>query len=348
MEKKSKFQFWPICCTTTFGCVSFVILAIAIGIAIGAIFIFLGQRFFTNRHLSPDETQLVSIPDFLCQSVSLSAGSETTMYLLDQAPPLSVYSPVIHNNFQTNLRYLYFQTFLQANSIVTVRACVPDSTIYNMHIFSGLSNLNSFVNDPTTVTRYSLIPSLIVQSCRVSNLNYNSTNGRFADVYVVAFVNIRSGALSTFAANVTVQFNRSLYSLDFAKNSIKQLSNCTSFSSTSPCQLDVPQGSSSNALVVAAEPPNWDNVTNIPVTLQCNARSSSFVIITIVPIVTLVLAFIAVGICCNLCCPRCHIKDKLGFLNSGNDGRADVKIVVPEGIKPYVPNEDTLQRDMYV
>ena len=339
MKKSRRLQFWPICCTTCCGCVSFVILAIAVGIAVGAVFIFLGQRFFTNRHLAPDETQLVIVPEFLCQSVSLSAGSETTVYLLDRIPPLSAYNPVTHNNFQTNLRYTLYQSFLQPNSIITVRACVPGSTIYRMHVFSTLANLNSFVSDPSTVTRYSLISMIIVQSCSESNLFYNDTNGRFADVFVVAFVpNVISSAAS-FDANVTVLFNRSAYSLDFAKNSIRQFSNCSSFSATSPCQADVPMDSTSNAIVVAARPPNWDNNTNVLVTLQCVPRSSSFVTFTLVPVIGLVLVFIAIGICCNMCCPRCRIKDEFNLGISGA-GQPDVQIIIPEGATPYVPYDE--------
>ena len=336
MEKKSRLQFWPICCTTCCGCVSFVILAIAIGIAVGAVFIFLGQRFFTNRPLAPDETQLVTVPEFLCQSVSLSAGSETTVYLLDQIPPFSEYNPVTHNNFRTNLRYAWYQSFLQPNSIITVRACVPGSTTYIMHVFSTLANLNSFLRDPSTVTRYSLISMIIEQSCNDTNLFFNDTNGRFAEVFVVAFV---PNLISSFDANVTVLFNRSAYSLDFAKNSIRQFSNCSSFSATSPCQADVPMDSTTNAIVVAARPPNWDNNTNVLVTLQCVPRSSSFVTFTLVPVIGLVLVFVAIGICCYMCCPRCRIKDELNLGISGAD-QPDVQIIIPEGATPYVPYDD--------
>ena len=56
------------------------------------------------------------------------------MYLLDQAPPLSAYNPVIHNYFRTILDMCTFRHFFtQINALVTVRACVPGSTIYDQY-----------------------------------------------------------------------------------------------------------------------------------------------------------------------------------------------------------------------
>ena len=103
-KKCSKLRCRLTCCVTICGCLCLVILAIAIGVAIREILVYLGQRFSQptqNIHLSPYETQLVSdIPYLHCQSVSLSASSRSNMYLLDRAPPLSGYRPLIFNKIR--------------------------------------------------------------------------------------------------------------------------------------------------------------------------------------------------------------------------------------------------------
>ena len=109
---------------------------------------------------------------------------------------------------------------------------------------------------------------------------------------------------SGFDANATVKFNRTLHTLKFAQNSIKQISSCTSYDS--PCHVDVPLGKTTYALVVAEKPRNYyTTYSKVTISVQCNARVYLLVIIAVVPIAILFCFCIVAIICCNMCCRPC-------------------------------------------
>ena len=82
------------------------------------------------------------------------------MYLLDQAPPLSAYNPVIHNYCRTILDMCTFRhSFTQINALVTVRACVPGSTIYFQTKTTQLLRTPIVMTNITKLTR----PKVVVQ-----------------------------------------------------------------------------------------------------------------------------------------------------------------------------------------
>ena len=317
-----------MCCA----CIAWVALVIGLPILVTVIKLLLFTQ-FQERWYAPEETQLISVPSFFCQGVSLSEANNTdvTIYLVPEPPPLSTYKPLQLHKTERKLRYAWFQTYLHLNSTISISACVPSgSFFYQVYIFRSLQNIGNFLKDPNSVRNYYLTTKDVTQSCE-SDVQDNGViiayNASVGDNYAVGFIPTQL----EFSLNATVLFNRTEYSIDQLNGSFP---NCTIHSSLSSCDLGVPLGSTTNALVVAAEPPDWDNHYYTQVTVGCDSRALSYVIITVPPVTVFLAMFIA-GALGSAFTSKCG-RNKY----NGEDAPRHIPRVFPEGIQPFVPHEN--------
>ena len=336
--RKKRYKSWPMILSLVFGCVSCVVLGVAIIIAVVVIAVALAPQ--TPQYYAVDDTRLASLPLFFCQNVSLDVSVnkldphvnfEATMYVLDYAPPISATKiPLTVSELRSipsDHTYRY-EAYLLSQSTINVSGCVPDSSdfAYTVHIVSGLTNIASFIKNPMTVS--SLAHKRIAKLCRkgYTHLTYNLSGAD--DIYAVVVV---PEDLMATTVDITVTFNRSEYSLEQIVNG--SYPNCTSTTLTDPCNLPVLPGS--NVLVVAGQPQNWDNNSYTPVTVSCaNTRPSSFVLISVVPLVCVLLVICLAGVCGSFIAPYCNCKSTKKI----KDGEA-VNVNDPL-ITPYVPKDD--------
>ena len=338
--RKERCVSWPMILSLVFGCVFCVVLGVAIIIGLVVVAVVLAQQ-STLQYYSLNETRLVSLPLFFCQNVSLNvsenniapqANFEATMYVLDFFPHLSATeNPLIFSGLRSVLsrhtfRYL---AYLLSQSTISVSACVPDDIdyAYNVHIISGLANLASFSKNPTSDSSYSLNHTRVAKLCRDGYIHFTYNVSGADDYYAV--VAVPEISVLSINVNFTVTFNRREYSLNQIMSG--SYPNCTSTTLTDPCNLPVPLGS--NVLVVAGQPQNWDNNSNTPVTVSCaNTRPSSFVLISVVPLVCVLFVICLAGVCGSFITPHCNCKSK-----KNNDDGAENR---NHPLVPYVPKDD--------
>ena len=334
--RKKRYKAWPMILSLVFGCVSCVVLGVAIIIAVVVITVALAPQ-STLQYYAENDTRLASLPLFFCQNVSLDvsendiapqANFEATMYVLDYLPPMSATkNPLTFSGLQSiPSRHTYrYVAYILSQSTICVSGCIPGYTynFYNVHIISGVANIDSFSKNPTTDSSYSLGHKRVVELCTdgYSYFTYNVSGAD--DYYAVVAVPERSVLITV---NITVTFNRKEYSLDQVMNG--SYPNCTSTTLTDPCNLPVPLGS--NVLVVAGQPQNWDNNSYTPVTVSCaNTRPSSFVLISVVPLVCVFLVICLAGVCGSFIAPHYSCKSKIK-----HEGAENAPLV------PYVPKDD--------
>ena len=321
-----------LACCAVFFCSSMclVVLVIVLPTAVTSITGVLRQQFQT-RFYAPEETQLTNIPTFFCEGVSLSANTEATLYLLPENPPLSSYKPLAFSYVRQDRVNPYLQMYLHPNSIISVLVCVPDfsGNTYKVYIFRGLNNLADFKKNPKSVQRYYLQRSEVTRRCSNGAAQHVAFDVKEGDNYVVAFIAATS---IYFDLNTTVLFNRTEYSIDQLNGPYP---NCTFQSSLSPCDLGVPLGSTTNALVVAAFPPDWDNQTYNEVHLDCDSRAWSYVVITVVPFTVILVICIAgaIGSAISSKCGQTIFNPVKKTLHVEPPAPG-----LPEGVQPFIPH----------
>ena len=335
---KGRKKAWPMILSLVFGCVSCVVLGVAIIIALVVVAVTLAAQ-STPQYYTVDDTRLASLPVFFCQNVSLEvlentkdqpAIFEATMYVLDYAPPMSATkNPLIYSEVWSAApkHTRRFQAYLLSQSTISMSACVPDDIdlAYDVYLVSGVTKIDSFSKNPTPDS--SLAHKRVTKLCRegCSHLTYNVSE---ADYYAV--VAVPEDVQSTTVTNITVTFNREEYSLDQIMNG--SYPNCTSNSLTEPCTLPAPLGS--NVLVVAGQPRNWNNNSYTPVAVTCAiTRPSSFVLISVVPLVCVLLVICLAGLCGSFIAPHCSCKSTKK-INDGEEGNH-----VNAALIPYVPRD---------
>ena len=347
---KKRYKAWPMILSLVFGCVSCVVLGVVIIIALVVVAVTLAEQ-STLQYYAVGDTRLATLPLFFCQNVSLSvsgnskapqANFEATMYVLDYTPPMSATKiPLTVSGLRSipsDHTYRY-EAYLLSQSTISVSACVPDDNdyAYTVHIVSGLANISSFIKNPTTDS--SLVHKRITKLCLKGPKHFAYNVSGADDNYAVVVV---PELPLTTTVNVTVTFNRSEYSLDQVMNG--SYPNCTSTTLTDPCNLPVPLGS--NVLVVAGQPQNWDNDSYTPVTVSCaNTRPSSFVLISIVPLVCVLLVICLAGVCGSFIAPHCNCKSTKK-IKDGEAVNVNAPLITPyvpkdaPPITPYVPKDD--------
>ena len=315
--RKKKCEAWPTILSLVLSC---VVLGVTIGIALVLIAVAPVQQ-STLQYYALNDTRLVSLPLFFCQNVSLDVSEneiapqtnfEATMYVLDYTPPMSAATKIPLTvsglrSIPSGHTYRY-ELYLLSQSTISVSACVPHYSdhVYDVHIISGLSNIASFSEHPTTDSSYSLDHKRVAKSCRHGYSHFTHNVSGADDYYAV--VAVPEDLVST-VVNITVTFNRREYSLDQIMSG--SYPNCTSTTLTDPCNLPVPLGS--NVLVVAGRPQNWDDTSYTPVTVSCvGTRTPSFVLISVVPLVCVLLVICLTGVCGSFIAPHCSCKSKKG------------------------------------
>ena len=334
-----------------FGCVSCVVLGVVIIIALVVVAVTLAEQ-STPQYYAVDDTRLATLPLFFCQNVSLDvsennkapqANFEATIYVLDFTPPMSATKIPLTVSELRSLQFdrtVSYQAYLLSQSTIEVSACVPDSSdfAYTVHIVSGITNIASFIKHPSTDS--SLAHKRVAKLCKKGYTHFTYNVSGADDHYAVVVV--REDFSTT--VNITVTFNRKEYSLDQVMSG--SYPNCTSTTLTDPCNLPVPPGS--NVLVVAGQPQFWDNSSYAPVTVSCaNTRPSSFVLISVVPLVCVLLVICLAGVCGSFIAPHCNCKStkKIKGGEAVNVNALLITPYVPKDaplITPYVPKDAPL------
>ena len=337
-KKRLGCRSWPAILSTVIGCVLCVIVGIAIFVGLIAVVVILAGQSALQTY-SPGETRLANTPAlFFCKSVSLdvltnkdypNTDFEVTVYLVGFTPPTSpIRRPLtlsVHNHTQVRHGFR-FLTYLQPRSTIVVTACAHNSP-YSLYIFMSLTNLNSFHIDPATADTYSLIPRRLISTPCSEGNDHVYFNVSVPELYVIGLVS----DVLPFYYNATTVFNRTELSLANGT-----YTNCSSSTISPPCKVPVPLSVTSNLLVDVAVPSNWNNISNAPVTLTCESRPESFVIISVVPLLAVLLPVCLFGIFGSFC--KCSCKSKKVKVQAINENDPIVPLI-RDDIRPYAPED---------
>ena len=338
-RKISRCRSWPAILSTVIGCILCVVVGVAVVIGLLAVTVVLAGATSTVQYYVPGETRFSSIPLFFCKSITLDVTTNSnqpeanfgaSIYVVDSTPPISsIRRPFTISATNHTRDHAYrILTYLLPRSTINVSACVSKYT-YNLYIFKGDANLQSFAADPASAAEYSLIQTRITTLCSEGNDTvFFNVSGTDIEPYVVAFVS----DTIPFKYNTKVVFNRTEYSL-----ANESYPNCTTFASDVPCKVPVPLSASSRLLVSIPVPPNWNNDSNAPVTLSYESRPESFVIISVLPLIAVLLPVCLFGIFGSFCkCNRKSKKVKVVAMNENDP----VAPLIRDDLRPYIPNDD--------
>ena len=341
-RKISRCRSWPAILSTVIGCVLCVVVGVAVVIGLFAVSVVLAGATSTPQDYVPGETRFSSIPLFFCKSITLDVTINSkqpevnfgaSIYVVDSTPPISpIRRPLTISGKNDTQDHAYrLVTYLLPQSTINVSACVSKYT-YSLYIFKGYANLQSFAADPASAAEYSLIPdkeTRITTLCSEGNDTvFFNVSGSDIELYVVAFVS----EMVPFKYNTKVVFNRTEYSL-----ANESYPNCTTFASGLSCKVPVPLSTSSRLLVSIPVPSNWSNNSNALVKLYYESRPESFVIISVLPLIAVLLPVCLFGVFGSFCkCNRKSKKVKVVAMNENDP----VAPLIRDGLRPFIPNDD--------
>ena len=277
-----------------------------------------------NGHYLPGDTRLVNYSSLWCQGLTMSSNyGSASLYLDPETPTLSDENSLHHTNVTTTPQRNYWYSFyyhLHPNSSIFVQGCAD----YTSHIFiiEGQAAADAFARavDNYDGTCCSVRSLEITTVCGYGNDAMNYTTLATEKYFIMIYAYTESTT-----ATVSWSINRTEYSPSDTSES------CSS-SNDVPCTLDVPFQSNYTALLVKNMTEDANGLYLYPVSIHCESRPATMIIVTVVVFVAAMCAFtVASCVCVRCCCRRYFGGKKTGMrapLLRGN-------------LRPYDPDTTT-------
>ena len=223
-----------------------------------------------------------------------NAQSNATLYLLSSRPPLIgresfnlSESPI----FNDNNNYHYWNFYLNTGSVVTINACYPSASSYDIkfYLIKGSANYNSWTNEPHS--------SYAVKYIRLSlQCQLVSYQVQHDEVYFFVFYWDSYFVFPSVILNINFHFDRTVY--EVSQNIVVE--NCSiPLDGHSSCSLSVPMSSSYTAFLSlnTSLPVDYNDGANVQINCQPRGWLYAVIVVSSVVPVLVIVALVITWVC---------------------------------------------------